>query len=41
MTQAFQNVEKTFFGVAEGAGFHAEIELQDYVKKIHQEKEKE
>lgn len=41
VTQAFQNVEKTFFGVAEGAGFHAEIELQDYVKKIHQEKEKE
>ncbi len=35
VNQAFQNAEKTFSGVAEEAGFHAETELQDYVKKIH------
>ena len=38
--QAFQNVEKAFSGAAEDAGFHTESELQDYVKKIRQEKEK-
>ena len=37
---AFQNVEKAFFGSAEAAGFHTESELQDYVKKLRQEKEK-
>ena len=40
VTQAFQNVEKAFSGSAETAGFHIESELQDYVKKIRQEKEK-
>ena len=37
---AFQNVEKAFSGSAEAAGFHTESELQDYVNKIRQEKEK-
>ena len=37
---AFQNVEKAFSGLAEATGFHTESELQDYVNKIRQEKEK-
>ena len=37
---AFQNVEKAFSGSAEAAGFLTESELQDYAKKIRQEKEK-
>ena len=41
VTQAFENVEKAFSGVAEEAGFHTETELQDYVKKICQEEEQE
>ena len=40
VNQAFQNAEQVFSGSAEAAGFHTESELQDYVKKIHQEKEK-
>ena len=40
VNQAFQNVEKAFSGSAEAAGFHAESEPQDHVKKIRQEKEK-
>ena len=40
VTQAFQNVEKAFSSSAEVAGFHMESELQDYVTKIRQEKEK-
>ena len=38
--QACQNAEQVFSGSAEAAGFHTESELQDYVKKIRQEKEK-
>ncbi len=41
VTQAFQNVEKAFSGAAEVAGFYTETELQDYVKKIRHEGEKE
>ena len=37
---AFQNDEKAFSGLAEATGFHTESELQDYVNKIRQEKEK-
>lgn len=40
VNQACQNVEQVFSGSAEAAGFHTESELQDYVKKIRQEKEK-
>ena len=40
VNQAFQNAEQAFSGSAEAAGFHTESELQDYVKKIRQEKEK-
>ena len=40
VAQAFQNVEKAFSSSAEAAGFHMESELQDYVTKIRQEKEK-
>lgn len=39
VTQAFQNAEKAFWGVSDDAGFYKESELQDYVKKIHQEEE--
>ena len=37
--QAFQNAENGFSGAAEGAGFHEEGELQDYVKEIRRQKE--
>lgn len=40
VTQAFQNIEKAFSVSAEAASFLTESELQDYVKKIRQEKEK-
>ena len=40
VNQACKNVEKAFSDSAEAAGFLTESELQDYAKKIRQEKEK-